>query len=537
MRRAMKLKIFIIIFFIVQSLPLLAREYEFAKISNFKTIQLYGKFYNVVKTKYINLNQHKELASSKEIIRKKSRYRKEIGETYIVLTKMGILVRDNDIIEKALFTKPYTQLTNYEFEKITTPIKEIIANYDKAIKKLKLRKGQQYFSSLKPLIYLIHEDDKVEVDLSLENKKQLMKFNELILSQPVKGLKITLIEILQRSKELSQKCIKLLRKKRNKIVSFEEALEIDQLRYGLVYGSSTSDFINGSDIQSIQELEMAEEIAEELLEKYKKQQLFNKQENMIKLLSTMKRVFHQVYEEEDVFTELVDYMDQARAIMIKHPKRLKKRAVYSSRYFPYYKSNYGQFSIPEDIKEEYETVLFYDDFTEDLKRWLVLGPTNSFIKNNTLNTNGNGWYPSGVSSRVLFNPHSGNTYIESKVKIGEGKGSFGFGEKKLGNQGKKGVLPFIGFIFNQSVEGSGSVDFRINNEIAYTQFRVMVDLKRIHKFKLKLHQNDGIDFHVDNKKVYHHSFRSTSFGSESVVLSSSSNDYSWIKIIVYQEKD
>ncbi len=523
----------IILFLITLSLPLEGREYRFDVTHYFKKVRIHNKIYYLRDPMRINYKKYKELRKRNifTTIAKTSGH-----QLYIVLTHTGRLVRDKKTIQKALFTLHYSQLNDREIDHLIKPLIQSNKQIDESIQRLNSPLSH-HFTQMSHIVYLLNKKANLNDDDGyLIQKDSLARFIRLFLKDPVKGFKRTLAEILRKSQELNNLAIERLRKFKQQVISYEEALNMEQLLIGLIYGSATTDLLYEYSDDALENLTSAKSRANKILKKQRKKLSFRrlKKMNPITLIRRAKQLFHKVYGDEEVLQMLTESIEERQDNLIRTLGDYKKTAQKTAGLIPYYKANYNDYPIPNRVKEDYEDVIFYDDFSDSLIRWKALGPTKAIIIDKTLSTHGNGWYYSGVTSKVLFNVCRGDLSLEANVQLGEGKGSFGFGEKKIGTHGEKGVIPIIGFLFNQDTDGSGVIDFMINNEQVDTSSRIAVDLRKKHHFKIVLYTTKGIAFYIDGKKVLDYSFDARIYGSESLVLSSMTDDYKWHDLLVHQ---
>ncbi len=534
--RRTEMKVMIILFLITLALSVEGREYRFDVTRYFKKVRIHSKLYYLTDPMGINYKEYKEL-------RKRNIFTtiaKTPGQRlYVILSHTGKLVRNKKIIQKALFTLRYSQLNDREIDALTSPLIQSNKRIDESLQRLNTSHSH-YFTQMSHIVYLVNPKAQLNDDDGyLIQQDSLARFIRLFLKNPVKGFKRTLVEILVKSRELNNLVIKRLRKSKQQVLSYQEALNMEQLLIGLIYGSATNDLLYEYSDDSLKNLSLAKSQAVKILKKQRKKLSLRrlKKMNPITLIRRAKKLFHKVYEDEEVFQMLIESIEERQDNLIRTLGDYKKTAQRIAIIIPYYKANYNDYSIPERIKEGYGNTIFYDDFSDSLTRWKALGPTKATIIDKALSTHGNGWYYSGVTSKVLFNVYRGDLSLEVTVQIGEGKGSFGFGEKKIGSHGEKGVIPIIGFLFNQDTDGSGVIDFRINNEQVDTSSRIAVDLRKKHHFKILLYTKKGIAFYIDGKKVLDYPFDARIFGSESLVLSSMTDDYRWQDVLVHQSDE
>ncbi len=530
------MKKIIILLLIALSLDVEGREYRFEVNNYSKKVRVHSKIYHLGDPMRIEYKNYKELRKRNiftRIVKSPGR------QLYLVLTHRGKLVRNKKIIQKALFTLHYTQLNDREIDYLINPLIQSNNGIVKSIQRLNTPDSHP-FTQMNHIVYLLNKKAQLNDDDGyFIQQDSLARFILLFLKDPVKGFRRTLMGILDKSRQLNNLAIERLKKSRQTVISYQEALNMEKLRIGLVYGTATTDFLYEHSDDSLENLTSAKSQAMNILKKQRKKLSLRrlKKMNPLTLLRKARKLFHKVYGAEEVLQILTESIKERQDNLIRTLGDYKKTAQRATRVIPYYKANYDDYPILDRIKGDYDGVIFYDDFSNSLIRWKALGPTKSTVRDKTLSTNGNGWYYSGVSSKVLFNVSRGDLYLEANVQLGQGKGSFGFGEKKIGTHWEKGVIPMVGFLFNQDTDGSGAIDFRINNEQVDTSTPIAVDLRGKHHFKIVLYRTKGISFYIDGKKVLDYPFDSRIFGSESIVLSSMTDDYKWHNVLVHQADD
>lgn len=522
----MKYFILIALQFLI-TFQLYSREYKFQNNNYFKKVYLYSREYRILKPSQINLSDYPDLEKHSP---KKQHY------SFIVVNSQGKLIRNSDLIKKVFFAEKYSQL-NYK------SLNELLAEYNRTnyqvIENKELLEGQNqnYFPTLTVLISFL-EGKKLSNQLTEKDKSNIYKLLLNLVKNPSQCYRDLCHEIMDKSVTMNKDSIELIKNIQYKVISYRQAENIEKQRLAIASAETIISIIE-DDLEDISvKFTHADIHSKEFLAKYNGKIPINnlKNINTMSLYNFTAKTFQKLFNNVEIHKKLLISLKINKCQYIESPADYEDAAELSTKHFPLYKGQYHLYSVPENIQNKYPNTLFYDKFDSKLLRWICIGKNQAQISKNGLSNNGDGWNYSGISSKVLFHPDNGTLILECQGKIGNGKGSFGFGEKKLGTNGEKGVLPFIGFLFNQDIDGSGAVDFRINNEKVAHQIRVILDLKEEHRFKIILDKSDKVSFYIDDKKVFTQTFKSSIFGSESVVISSNSDDYLWQEVIVRQDK-
>ncbi|MDH5681471.1 MAG: hypothetical protein OEZ36_07785 [Spirochaetota bacterium] len=514
------------------SFSFFGREHHFFPGKFLKEVEVNGQIYRVVPFDYIHNNHKIKLKTPLKPPNLKGHKVKPL----LVLNRKGKLIRDIPTLTKVLFTATYSQLSYPEITELTNPL---IMTQEKlgTVLKQKALQGKTYLKNFKLLEYLIHKDVPFDEELlSTIHKGKLIDFIDNLLRDPDSGFLLIIREILSQSKDLCQKGIKQFLGLEGVILSYEEALELEGFRHALAYGAASYDFLKSETNISHMKLSQAKTKTTTIINQFSPYGVRAVLKNKPKrnLIVFAKDIIQIVYGDEVYYKKYLDFIKTGRTNIIRNLDDYLSQARYSASFIPFYQSNYSDYPVAPHIKSKYPHTLFHDNFSGSLNRWLFFGSGKPYTSGRDLKISTNGWYYSGASSRVLFNPRGGDIHMELLARLGQGKGSFGFGQKLVGPGGKKGIIPKLGFLFNQDIDGSGSVDFRINNELVETQFRLMLNLRKDHSFKLIITKDNGVFFFIDDKKVYENSFSALGFASESVVFSSKSNDYLWKELFVQQ---
>ncbi|MDH5682056.1 MAG: hypothetical protein OEZ36_10745, partial [Spirochaetota bacterium] len=514
------------------SLSFFGREHHFYPAKFLKEVEVDGHVYRVVSLDQIKKKNRQNLHNKAITPQKRNNKSKPL----VVLNSKGKLIRDIPTLQKVFFTGIYSQLSPQDIREITSPLSLVDKEISSAISREGLS-GRTYINNLFLMEYLIHKDFPFQESLAdTTQKSKLIDFIDKILRDPDSGFLLMIREIMTQSKVLSQQGIKRFQAMEDTVLSFEEAQEIEGFRQALAYGSASCDFLGAVKQIKKQRLSQAKIKSKAILNQFSPSGLkaILKEKPVKNLILFAKDVIQIVYGEEQLYRRFLHFIKDGRTKIIRNIRDYLPQARYSAFIVPFYKSNYSDYPVPSKVKERYPHTLFHDNFSGSLNRWHFYGSGKPSQADRVLKIGSNGWYYSGASSRVLFNPRGGDVHLEILARLGQGKGSFGFGEKLIGAGGKKGIIPKLGFLFNQDIDGSGSVDFKINQELVETQFRLMLNLRKDHSFKLVLSKDNGVSFFIDHKKVYENPYKGSSYGSESVVFSSKSDDYLWKEILVQQ---
>ena len=166
----------------------------------------------------------------------------------------------------------------------------------------------------------------------------------------------------------------------------------------------------------------------------------------------------------------------------------------SATYLPYFGDKerirlLKQFTFDKINAQLAEKEIYYDVFSSlDKKLWEFYGYPKSFSKNETLYSNGDEFYTSGISSKYLFNANNGIITIYVLLRIKNGKAYFGFGRNIIEKNIIKGIKPVVGFAVNGKQKNiqiiykniiNKSINSRIDSQNPYITLKLELTKQRI----------------------------------------------------------
>ncbi len=529
--------ILLIIFAGIIISPLLfSEEYKFRHFtSRARKVRVQGSIYSVFRPWEI-VNEYDELEYTDRILFEETDDNRDI---YIILDDNGNVVRDVNIIRKALLTNKYTQLSYEEIRVVTEIPPDIEDFFDDYLEDYKTK----YFWDAYAIINFL-EKEKREYDINnIFSKKELWRFSKDLLRYPERAIQYFLLDLAFAFKNEIELKFDHFKQIENSIISYKDYLDLDKVRLAYIYLNSIMEIHYLYDIFEQMKLDYAKAIVNNINTKtpIKSNLKSLRRMNVDKFFLRIKKMFFEIYEGEDFFIELLSMINLGKSDLLKEEIKTENLAYRCATYFPVYGYKKTSIRMSRKTKKKFrkrfskERILFFDDFKDDLDKWELSGKPKPELDRkpfSCLNSKGDGLFYSSATTECLFSPFNGDITIETKVFIGSGQASFGFGRYSGSRSSDKGVEPIVGFLINET---PGMISFIVNNERVINKTH-RIPSGRTTRLRIVLSYYSGIEFRINNDIVYSSRFRLSELGSDSVIISAMSDDYYWDYVIVTQKK-
>lgn len=474
----------------------------------------------------------------------------------VVINQDGKLIRNVNLIWKAFLTSEYSQLDDEEIDELLDfpdDVDDLFDEFDENNDNYSpqyvddLYISLCFFKTTKPknlLKYSNYCDSNTIARIITGLKKN-----------PVLTYNILLMDVIFNCQQELKQISKKIKKNEDKVISFRDSLHRYKMKVILMYCNAISSLSNNYPLFENATIKNKGKTKNKSKNKSKNNlplissNANSKNNNKLSLKSSFDQAHDLLFEalkNEKSFVKLNKSINRGFKKLLKEENEILEDAVLSATYFPIYGFSEGEYDLPKKLKNKYkaQTVLFYDDFDSDLDRnWELHGNPKPVLtvskkkrksKKSCLNTNGDDLFYSSVCSKNMFNACNGVVNIEVLFKSGKGKGNFGFGSYIINDALEKGVEPIIGFVINH--QRTGSISFIVNDEVVINKSHSF-DLSKKVKLNLILSYDKGVNFKVNGNIVYSSDYKVHNIGSESVVISSTSDDFLWEYILITQQKD
>ena len=536
----------ILLILLILPFSITAKEYVFTEVKSDEVkVKVQGLTYRVIRPWSIIDDQYYFSTSSN--------YLSETDENnniFIILNQRGQLIRNPGLIKKILYTKEYSQLSKEELSKIfslSDEIKEMSSEIEETYKY-----NKKYFSeSYLPICFFSSKIPKNIMRYTSFTKDKLIKVYESFLKNSDVTISNIFIDMIYNIHKEIDSFNQSIEKYSDKTISFHNFLDFYKIKFLL------------SICNKIYSLNKEESILKDILEKsssnkkntLKKDKTIDDKSKSIDLSTIDKagsfdKIFKQLHKEisdkissNSSLMKITEGIDNEINNLIEEETNVNQLTIASATYFPVYGGKTNSINPPKNLLKKYKkaNVLFYEDFSGNISdNWDLYGdPKPKVINNeesskNYLSTNGDDIFYSSVASKGLFNPFEGEINVETIVDTGKGKGCFGFGNVIVNDSPDKGSEPFVGFIINNS--RPGTISFMVNNEIVINKI-INYSAEKPVKLNFILSYENGVKFKVNGDTVFSSDIKIFGIDSESIIFSSTSNDFFWHYVLVTQVVD